>query len=313
MGQPFTYLDGSDENIYAMRNLGDQFSNTLLGLARLRASQEALAQQRAMEAARFALERQRSERESMLFPEQLKKEQLANEAVRNTIGNSQRFGRLMGTRNAPNIMQLVQDPATAQTLFGDLRTAGVVPQGEFQMSQSDLIAAINAAAQGSAATEAATSPGAMAQMLQPDRLSRGETAFNRFTMRPEYTVPMMPTPNEVAMQDYRNRSLAQTMARDKELADWHDYVQRYQTSQTDEEIRHNKAVEAKVSGDPLHAELAEDLRVQREARSRTNNITPSVTGTANVLVDRQGRKWRYKGKNPNPKLDTNPSNWEEIR
>lgn len=83
----------------------------------------------------------------------------------------------------------------------------------------------------------------------------------------------------------------------------------------------NRPIPAKATA-AVKKELQDKKDEFQKVRNRIDDmISGKSTGTAparrgtiqRIWKDDQGRKWRYKGDNHNPKADEDPNNWEEVK
>jgi hypothetical protein len=108
-------------------------------------------------------------------------------------------------------MGIVQDPQSGPMLMNDLRGAGALPQGPTQLTQEQLIQAINAALAGQMTGQAAMTPATAERMTEPMPVRANEQLRDPFDLSQVLAQGPAPQPTPLLPQE-EERMRAQTEA-----------------------------------------------------------------------------------------------------
>lgn len=185
----FQYLEGNPANIYATRELGNTFYNAAIGLAMERNRQanraaELAFQERELAAKLPIYEAQQRNYAAEAAWHQARTKQAEAEAL--AASQQQQGSQLVsglagqGELTPEQLGRIVMDPVSGPAMFGNLRKAGVFPEGATQISMSELAPLIRAAVYGQTMGTATSSPVGAASLARPVEGSQfGQ--FNPFT------------------------------------------------------------------------------------------------------------------------------------
>lgn len=127
--------------------------------------------------------------ETERYKTEIKKYGTENEMARQTMDTQQRLGRLRGYSGAPDIMSMVQDPFSGPQMMGDLRAAHVVPEGQFQLNQQQLMQALQAALGGQTYQQGMGTAAAAERATEPYQVGPNQNLVDPFSRQSIYTAP----------------------------------------------------------------------------------------------------------------------------
>jgi hypothetical protein len=277
------YLDDNQDSLYAIKNIGSTFSDAIIGMAQMKARQREIAQRQFVEQEYLKLAQQKSAMDALKFTRESdtdkqyldiakqnatsmagEREAMAQQHKASAASSQEEMSRAgtigrLGTQQRlgpQGILDLVKDQrpdasgantGAGPQLFSDLRSAGAVPQGGFDINPQELMNRIIAARAGLLMGEAATSPTAAAGLTKPVSFGPNRDVFDQPSFGPGAT-PMMRTPPP-AMSDYQGGMLEEKRRefdtgeerRTTQYGENKDYKER----SLQDRIRHETALENK--------------------------------------------------------------------
>lgn len=158
-------------DMQATQNMGNQIGQSLIGLARIK--QQQAYQQQLMQQHQLAMVPQMMHQQAMAqqIQQKMKDDELAHR-VAQTIGGARTSASMLMNPSMGN-QQTTMDSAVSL-----LRGQGVAPQEGFSITREDMVAALQAVAQGLGTQQAMESPSSAASMMAPHNIGQGDISMN---------------------------------------------------------------------------------------------------------------------------------------
>ncbi len=182
------YLEGNQDNLYAIKNIGSTFSDAIIGFQQMKARTREMAQKQFVEQQYLQLARQKSALDMMKFNSTQQKDKAqTSEAQARTGQIESGANRQEGLQriqsalslNPDQFTNLLKDPGAGTKLFGALQTAGSYPEAktDFRIPNDipDLIKSMLAARAGLGLGQIAGSPSALEGYMQPKVMNPNQT------------------------------------------------------------------------------------------------------------------------------------------
>lgn len=192
---PLNYLEGNNDNIYAIQNLGKTYSDAVLGMREAKMNQARLLKDAMRDAGRMNLEQNKFKLDQQMFKQQqindvslnaergVRTQQMQGQMDEKKAEQEvrQRIARLAVQRgmNPDQLNDLVRDPKSAHQLLSDLQGTGAIPQGTGQpsveafmpkqMNPTGLQPIIANAFQGAQMGQASSTPSSAASVIDTGR------------------------------------------------------------------------------------------------------------------------------------------------
>lgn len=196
----------------AMQGVGQSMANVMMAGPQQRFKQQQFMAQQALERAYLDMARQKQAQQGQLQESQIKSygvadqlEQQKMQQAQMMMDRGQALGRLRGQSQLPPemLMNVVRDPRAGGQLFGDLRSAGVMPQGQADVPADQLNKLLAAAMQSQMYQQAGSTPASAERLTEPVIMQRNTVAFDPVsqTQIPGMVGgPGVKTPHEEAME-----------------------------------------------------------------------------------------------------------------
>ncbi len=302
---PISYLDNQNQDMYSLKRLGSVFSDAVVGAAEARAKRQQFIQQNMLEQQYLALAREKEQREAAssqvrnaLEQAQTQREGLGTTVMQQGADRQAMIARLQGQRQlGGNIMDIVKDPQSGPQLMGDLRSAGVAPQGQFQMTQQDLMQRIAAAVKGQVFGEATSSAAGARDMSLP------------FGGRPEEIGRDPQDPSSIVYQNPPGPISPYQAQMIQNQKDWHAQLGKQFVEMLSEKQGHNTATEEqgqeKIDQGQEKLDTSDILGLRNVIQGKGGAQAQPSSKVPSVGEVRKG--YKFKGGDPSKK-----ENWEQV-
>lgn len=267
-----------------MSGLANSMAGVVMAQQQNKMRQFQMMQQAAIENAYLRLAQEREQREATntsanvdYLKARTGQEQYQTDEMKHASELAATVGRLRGYQHTPMLMNMVTDPTSGPQIINDLRGAGVVPQGGFDMTPDQLREIIGAALSSRTTEGGMGTPASAAMMSRPQEVSAGATLVDPFTMQKLFSAGPMP------MNDYQRQAL-ELRTREDEIRDKRFQDQLYRTGLMERRV---EAMEKKAR-DPY------GLNEEGDTGTESNDYLKQAKDAIAKGADRKAVAARYK-------------------